>query len=150
MKPLIVLLITFVISVTILKILRGNYQTALAGRIAMAVMLIFTASGHFVFPQGMSMMIPEFIPFKTELVYVTGIIEILAAGGLLISRLKRLTGILLIIFFVLVLPANIHAAINHVDYQNATLSGAGAGYLWFRIPLQGLFIVWTYLCAVKN
>jgi uncharacterized membrane protein len=149
MKPLIVLLITFVISIIALKLIRGGYAFALSGRIAMSVMLLFTAMGHFAFSKGMSMMIPGFLPFKTEIVYLTGIIEMAAAIGLLIPTLTVTTGWLLIIFFVLVLPANIHAAINHIDFQTATFSGAGLKYLWFRIPLQILFIVWTYLSSVR-
>ena len=49
---------------------------------------------------------------------------------------------------VLALPANIYAAIKRVDYQKATFNGSGANYLWFRIPLQILFIVWMYLSCI--
>jgi uncharacterized membrane protein len=55
----------------------------------------------------------------------------------------------LIVFFVLLLPANINAAIKHIDYQKGTFEGQGLNYLWFRIPLQILFIVWTYMSAIK-
>ncbi|MFC4872572.1 hypothetical protein [Negadavirga shengliensis] len=148
MKPLIVLLVSFVIAVIAIKILRGFYDLRLSGRIAMSAMLLFTAIGHFVFTEGMSMMIPAFIPYKTELVYFTGAIEIGAAVGLLIPQLIFPTAWLLIAFFVLVLPANIHAAIHHIDFQKANLTGMGADYLWFRLPLQLLFIVWIYISAI--
>ena len=121
-----------------------------AGRIAMSVMLLFTALGHFLYPEGMALMLPDFIPFKKAMIYLTGCIEIAAANGLQIPRLRKLTGWLLIIFFILILPANIHAAIHHVNLETGRYDGNGLNYLWFRIPLQIFFIGWVYLFAVKN
>jgi uncharacterized membrane protein len=149
MAPLLVLLITFVLAVFAVKIIHKKYDMLLAARIAMSVMLIFTAIGHFTYTEGMTMMIPDFIPFKTQLVYLTGFIEILAAIGLHIPRLRVLTAWLLILFFVLLLPANIHAAIKHVDFQKGTFEGNGVNYLWFRVPLQLLFIMWTYISSIQ-
>jgi len=150
MKPLIILIVVFTVCLLILKILFHKYEIPPSGRIAMSAMLIFTAIGHFAFTKGMAMMIPDFIHFKTELVFITGVIEIAAAIGLLIPPLQNITGILLIAFFALLLPANINAAIHHVDYQKGTYAGNGLSYLWFRIPLQILFIVWTYMCCISS
>jgi uncharacterized membrane protein len=116
----------------------------------MSVMLLFTAIGHFKFADGMSKMIPDFIPAKKQIVYVTGLIEILAAIGLLVPSLYMLTGWLLIVFFILILPANINAALKQVDYEKGTNDGPGKAYLWFRIPLQVIFIAWVYLFAIKG
>ena len=149
MKPLLILLVVFVISLFALKIVRGEYEFALPARIALSAMLVFTSIGHFAFTKGMSMMIPTPIPYKTEIVYLTGIIEIIAAVGLLIPAFKVPTAWLLILFFVMLLPANIYAAIKHIDYQKATFNGNGLNYLWFRIPLQILFIAWTYISSIK-
>ena len=124
-----------------------NYS--FSGRIAMSVILMVTAYGHFVYVPGMALMIPDFIPFKTELVYITGVIEFLAAIGLLLPRLQKLTAILLIIFFVLILPANIHATLNHIDLFTGNTTGPGVMYLWFRIPMQVLLIAWTYFFAIR-
>ena len=149
MAPLLVLLSVFFISLLLTKRFRGVYRLSFCGRLAMAVMLLFTAVGHFAFTGGMVMMLPEFVPFKTAIVYLTGLIEISAAAGLLIPRLRLTTGWLLIAFFILILPANIMAALNHVDYQSGTYNGPGPAYLWFRVPLQILFIGWVYLSSVK-
>lgn len=150
MKPLIVLLSTFAISLLLIKFFSKTYDFALAGRIAMAIMLLFTAIAHVAFTKGMTMMLPNFIPAKTAVVYATGLMEVFAAIGLLFPAYRVITGWMLIAFFVLILPANIHAAIQHVDYQQATLDGKGLAYLWFRVPLQLLFIVWTYLSAIRG
>lgn len=150
MKPLIVLLSVFTVTLLTTKFVFRNVEFALSGRIAMSAMLLFTAIAHFVFTKGMSMMLPDFIPYKTEVVYLTGIIEIAAAIGLFIPNFRIMTAWLLIAFFILILPANIYAAVEQIDYQKGTFDGNGLSYLWFRVPLQFLFIVWTYLSAIKN
>ena len=150
MKPLIVLLSVFMISLLITKIFKNAFDIALSGRVAMSAMLVFTAIGHFAFNKGMTMMLPDFIPFKAQVVYLTGIIEIAAAIGLFIPSLRIVTAWFLIAFFILILPANIHAAIKQIDYQKGTFDGNGLIYLWFRVPLQLLFIAWTYLSAIKG
>lgn len=150
MKPLFVLLLAFVICLFTIKLAKGHYRPAMAGRIAMSVMLLFTSIGHFMFTDGTVMMLPDFIPFKVQVVYATGIMEIAAAVTLLIPRLRLATGWFLIVFFIVMLPANIYASLHYVDYQKATLNGPGPEYLWFRIPLQLFFIAWVYLSSIKN
>lgn len=150
MKPLIVLLIVFIVSLVVTRIAYGHFEFAISGRIAMSAMLLFTAIGHFAFTKGMAQMLPAFVPFKTAIIYLTGIIEIGAAIGLMFPISSVATAWLLIVFFILILPANIYAAIHHIDYQKGTFDGNGLTYLWFRIPLQIVFVVWTYLSAIKN
>lgn len=149
MKPLIVLIVVFILSIFTIRLLTQKYDLLLAARIGMCAMLFFTAIGHFVFTKGMSMMIPAIVPLKTEIIYLTGILEILLGTGLLIPVLSVYSGWILVIFFIFLLPANINAAIKHIDYQKGTFDGSGISYLWFRVPLQILFIVWTYFCAIK-
>ena len=83
------------------------------------------------------------LPAKKTLVYITGAFEILFAIGLCIPGTRRLAADLLILFFLIVLPANINAAQQNVDFQKATYDGKGVGYLWLRIPLQIIFIFWA-------
>ncbi|MDT0607053.1 DoxX family protein [Croceitalea rosinachiae] len=149
MKPLIVLLLSFAISILAIKIIKKEYDFALSARIAMSVMLVFTAIGHFVFTKGMTMMIPDFIPFKESFVHLTGVFEVLVAIGLLVPKFQYLSGWALIIFLILMLPANIYAAVHKVNYQTGTFDGNGLAYLWFRVPLQILFIAWTYIASVR-
>ena len=76
-------------------------------------------------------------------------IEIAAAIGLFIPSVRIFKAWLLIVFFVFILPANIYAAIKHLDYQKGTFDGSGLTYLWFRVPLQILFIVWVYISFIR-
>ncbi len=149
MKPFVVLIATFLISLTAIIFFQNKYDIAFSARIAMSAMLIFTSIAHFVFTKGMTMMIPDFVPFKIWVVYLTGILEILAAIAFQIPDYTTMAGWFVIIFFILILPANINAAIRHVDYQKGNLEGSGTNYLWFRVPLQILFILWTYFSAIQ-
>lgn len=150
MKPLLVLISVFALGLIVIKFWTKKANSQLAGRIAMSAMLVFTAVAHFVFTEGMAQMIPDFFPLKKELVYLTGILEILFAIGLLIPRTKIIAGWTLIVFFLAVLPANIKAAMENINYQTGELDGNGIEYLWFRIPLQILFIAWVFFSAIKN
>lgn len=150
MKPLIVLLASFLIVLLVLYFRRKQIKWQLAGQIAMAAMLLFTSLGHFMFTEGMAAMMPEFIPLKKEMVYFTGVMEILFAIGLLIPRLKTPTAWLLMLFFILILPANIKAAVENINYQTGELNGSGIDYLWYRVPLQIIFILWVYFTTLKK
>ena len=149
MKPLFVLVCVFAVSLIGTKIFKHYFDYKLSGKIALAVMLLFTSLGHFLYTKGMSMMLPDFIPFRIELIYLTGIVEIAAAVGIFIPGLRTITGILLIVFFILVLPANIYAAIEQLNYETGTFDGKGISYLWFRVPFQILLIMWAYFFVVK-
>lgn len=150
MKPLFVLLGVFIAYLLITKLIRGNYEIALSGRIALSAMLVFTAIGHFIFTKGMSLMMPDGIPYREEVIYFTGILELVIAVGLLLENYSVVSAWVLIVFLLLVLPANIYACVKELDYQNATFDGNGLAYLWFRIPLQLFFIAWTYFAVLHR
>jgi uncharacterized membrane protein len=150
MKPLLILLITWIISLLLIKYISGAWDMGLSGRIAMCAMLLFTAIGHFAYTKGMVAMVPDLVPLKVELVYATAIMEILLAFGLLFPKYQLAVGWILVCFFILVLPANIKAAVEHINYQTGELDGQGLSYLWFRIPLQLVFILWVYFFAIKK
>lgn len=95
-------------------------------------------------------MLPDFFPYKTGIVYMTGLFEVVLAIGLLLPHYRTVTGWTLIVFLLLVLPANIYAAVHQLDYQKATFDGPGLRYLWFRIPLQALFIAWVYIFVIRR
>jgi uncharacterized membrane protein len=147
-KPLIILVVAFVIFIFTVNVAKHGYDIALSARMAIAVMLVFTSIGHFAFTRGMAMMMPGFIPYKTKVVYFTGLFEILAGPALMIETSRTYTAWLLILFFLLIVPANINAALKHVDYQKGDYSGSGVKYLWFRVPLQLLFIAWIYVSSI--
>lgn len=150
MKAFYILLGAFIVSGLVLKLATKEIDYQLAGRIAMSSMLVFTAIGHFAFTKGMAAMVPSIVPFKTQVVIVTGILEVLFAILLLVPKYSSVIGWVLVAFFLLILPANIKASLENINYQTGNLDGPGTLYLWKRIPLQILFIVWVYLSAIRS
>jgi uncharacterized membrane protein len=140
MITLVVLLVSYVV-LALIKVEKG-----LRGRISLSVLLIFTGTAHFYKTQGMAMMLPDYLSYKSEIIYMTGVLELLGAIGILVPRLRRLAGICLILMLVGFLPANVYAAYKHVDFGGHAY---GPKYLLFRIPLQLFFIWWTYRYAIK-
>ena len=148
MAPLIFLLGTFAVLYLLNRFALGGRSTvSLIGRSSMAVMLIVTGVSHFTNTQQMVDMMPDFIPAKREMIYFTGVCELLAVVGLVWSRTARLASILLIIFFVLILPANIAGSLKSVQFGGMEL---GPIYLLFRIPLQVFFIWWVWFFGVRK
>ena len=148
MKVLLVLIISFILTTVISRLFVDDWNIMLSGNVAMMLMLWFTSLGHFMFTKGMVMMMPSFIPFKGALVYLTGIMEIVLGALLVVNATRHIAGIILLVMFVVMLPANINAAIKHVNFEKATYDGSGTGYLWFRIPLQILFIAWILYFSI--
>lgn len=148
MAPLIILIATFAILFAIKKFLLGDRMTiSQVGRFAMAAMLIATGIAHFTNTEPMIEMMPDAIPLKRELVYFTGICELAAVVGLIWNKTSRLASILLIVFFVLILPANIAGSLKQVNFGGME---SGVIYLLFRIPLQIMFIWWVWYFGVHE
>jgi uncharacterized membrane protein len=110
-------------------------------RVGLSLFFIFTSIGHFIRTEQMAAMLPSFLPYRIELIYLTGILELLGAVGVWIPRLTRLTGFFLILMLIGLLPANVYSAINRIDFGG---HGAGPAYLLVRVPFQLFVIWWTY------
>ena len=146
---LFLLLIFPYLILTLLGKLFPRFQLAPATRARAGVSLFFafSAIGHFVRTAAMAEMLPPSIPYRIELIYITGIFELLGAIGVWIPRLTKLTGFLLIVMLVGLLPANIYSAFNRVEFGG---HGAGPSYLLVRIPFQLFAIWWTYFATEQN
>lgn len=141
MLVLIVLLVSWLLlrAVGVLGVgaLASWHDTA---RYALAIMFVFTASAHFAkMRHDLARMIPSGFPNPLLLVYVTGVLELLGAAGLLLPRFHALAGICLIILLIVMFVANVNAAQKHV-----TLGGRPATPLWLRLPMQLFFIALLY------
>ena len=92
-------------------------------------------------------MLPPSVPYRIEVIYITGLLEFLGAVGIWIPRLMRLTGFLLILMLLGLLPANIYSAFNRVDFGG---HGTGPIYLFLRVPFQLFVIWWIYFSTEQN
>jgi uncharacterized membrane protein len=115
-------------------------------RVSLSLFFLFTAIGHFIKTSEMTAMLPPSIPYRVELIYITGVLEFLGAIAVWIPGLKKLTGVCLILLLIGVLPSNVYSAINHVEFGG---HGAGPAYLLFRVPFQ-LFLIWLAYFATEQ
>lgn len=116
-------------------------------KVGLSLFFVVTALAHFNTTEEMAEMIPSSVPYRVELIYVTGILELLGAIGVWIPRFERLTGLLLIVMLIGLLPANVYSAINRVEYGG---HGAGPIYLLARVPFQLFVIWWTYFATEQD
>lgn len=150
MVVLFILIGIFSITTMFLKLFKQQLNYLFAARVALAFMLLFTAISHFIYTEGMQLMLPNWIPYKKKVILISGFIEIMFAILICLQRLRKIAAWSLIAFLILILPANIQATLRQVDIQNATYFGPGITYLWFRIPLQFFLIGWTYWCCLSK
>ena len=85
-------------------------------------------------------LVPSFLPWRRQLVYVTGVLELVGAAGLLIPRTRRVAAALLVAILIVVFPANVNHAVNNLQLGGLLNSLL---YQWARLPLQTLLIWWT-------
>ncbi len=108
---------------------------------------IFFFIGHFVQTQGMVEMLPPWVPYRTALVYVTGILELLVAIALFNSRWQPVAAKTAIMLLIVFFPANLYAAFNAIGLGGHQW---GPSYLWIRTPLQAILIGWAYFFCLKS
>ena len=107
-----------------------------AARGGLGAMLLLTAAARFTrMKEDLVRMVPAWVPAPRLVVALTGMWEAVAAVGILVPGTRRLAGIFLILFFIAVFPANVHAA-----RSGASLGGRPATPLALRLPMQLLFI----------
>ena len=126
---------------------RSQVAPAKRARVGLSLFFAFSAIGHFIRTQGMAEMLPPAVPYRVELIYITGLLEFLGAVGVWIPRLMKLTGFLLIVMLIGLLPANIYSAFNRVEFGGHS---AGPVYLLIRIPFQLFAIWWTYFATEQT
>ena len=112
------------------------------------VMSAFYVSGgvyHLVNPGFYLPMMPPYLPWHRELVFVSGVAEIVLGIAVLVPGLRHLAALGIIALLIAVFPANLHNAMHHVPLAGAT-HGLGM-WNWVRLPFQAIFIAWAWWYA---
>jgi uncharacterized membrane protein len=128
-----------------LRLSKGKREWA--GVLGLTAVFLFTGVGHFLETEALEQMIPSSIPMRTLAVQISGGIEIIAALALLVPGLRNRVGWLLIWMLLLFLPINIYAALSRIGVGGHAW---GPVYLWLRVPLQLLMMIWTYRFATQS
>ena len=126
---------------------RFNLRLSTRARIGLSLFFLFTGIGHFFRTDPMAAMLPPSVPYRTELIYLTGVLELLGAVGVWIPQLMKITGVCLIVMMLAVLPANIYAAFNRVAFGGHEY---GPIYLLVRVPFQLFVIAWIYVATEQK
>ena len=107
--------------------------------IVMGVFYISIGISHFTSPIWYVQIVPPYLPYKLELVYISGFFEILFGGMLFFKKTRFLAGWGLILLLIAVYPANIYLAQTNGAAMNTTPLIA-----WGRLPVQFIFVGLAY------
>jgi uncharacterized membrane protein len=94
---------------------------------------------HFAKPKFFLSMMPPYLAFHKELVWITGIAEIVFGYNLLLPKMQAASAWGLILLLILVFPANIYMATGEKFRKISPI------IRWGRLPLQALLIWWVSL-----
>ena len=106
--------------------------------LALSVFFVVAGVNHFVDPDFYTRIMPPYLPAHLELVYASGVFEILGGIAVLVPGVRVLAGYGLILLLVAVYPANIQMAIDATPPQSGEDWAA-----WVRLPLQIPLFAWA-------
>ncbi len=111
----------------------------------LAGFMVFAGISHLVSADAFLGQVPTWLPFRTPIVWVSGVVEIGLGLALALTRgeWRRRTGWALGIFLVLVFPGNLYQAIAGTDAFGLDTPAQRAG----RLVLQPVLILWALWCS---
>ena len=107
--------------------------------IIMSLFYIMAGTNHFINPDWYVRIVPPILPFKTAIVYISGILEIILGLLLIFPKTRFIAGWGLIILLLAVYPANIYVALTNGEAMDITPLIA-----WGRLPFQFVLIGLAY------
>ena len=111
--------------------------------IIMSIFYINVGIMHFTDPDWFLHIIPPFLSLiGLELVYISGVFEILFGIMLLIPNTRKLASYGLILLLIAVYPANLYLAFYEKPQQLIGISAFAAS--WVRLPIQFIFLGLAY------
>lgn len=103
---------------------------------------VFLVSGvlHLVNPQAFMWLMPPWLPWPMFLIYLSGVLELVSAVGLIFRQ--KWAGLLSALVLIGVWPANIWFALDVIQTGDAALIAAA----WLRLPLQIplIYFAWKF------
>lgn len=114
------------------------------------VAVIFAGSGviHLARPQVFEGMVPDALPYHRELVYLSGVAELLCATGLVVPRTRHHAAIATTVLLIAIFPANLQmawdAGEDFVSKGASTQRGGVLAAALVRLPLQWPLIRWAW------
>lgn len=103
-------------------------------RVVVALPLLVSGTAHFTRTALMAMIVPPFLPFHSQLVLGSGVLELAGAVGLLLPAFTRAASACLALLMIAVFPANVYAA-------NKYVGGLHMPSVPFRLAMQVVYIL---------
>tara|TARA_B100000989_G_scaffold8638_1_gene5939 strand:- start:2663 stop:3037 length:375 start_codon:yes stop_codon:yes gene_type:complete len=102
-----------------------------------SIFYVIVGIKHFIDPEYFLSIVPPYLPCHLELVYISGLFEVLFGLLILLPKYRYYGAIGLILLLVAVFPANIYLA-QSKEAQEAI--GATQQIATWRLPIQGVLI----------
>jgi uncharacterized membrane protein len=112
-------------------------------KIFLYIMILFYAGAgvnHFVHPSFYLQIMPAWLPWHSQLVFISGVAEVVCALLLLFAKTRRIGAWAVIALLIAVFPANIQMLIDYVKTGNPMTWVAIV-----RLPIQLLLIWWAFI-----
>ncbi len=113
----------------------------------MSISYTYVGVRHFIDPDFFLAIMPNYLPYHLELVYLSGIAEISFGILLFFKKTRTYAAYGLIILLVCVFPANIHLVESELSQS---ILGATKNQTIIRLPFQILFISLAYWHSKNN
>lgn len=111
-------------------------------KIVFALFMIYAGVQHFLKPEFFVPYVPQFLPFKMEIVYVSGVFEVLFGLLLFFKKYTKIAAWGIFVLLLLFLPIHIWDVISETPVIGSKKAA------WIRLPIQFilLFLIWK----IKN
>lgn len=109
-----------------------------------AIFFVTAGITHFTKVDAFAAIVPPLLPFPKVIVWVTGVMEIAMGVMLLCPHFRANVGVILCLFLLAVLPANIYMAMAGIGFGDSIASPAA---LWGRVAFQFPLIAVIYWCT---
>jgi uncharacterized membrane protein len=113
-------------------------------RLVLGAFFLIAGSMHFLKPKPYVAIVPDALPRKREIVFASGVAEIVGGAGVLAAPTRRAAGWWLIATLIAIFPANVNMAVNAERFR-----AVPEPLLWARLPVQALLVAWVWRVAVR-
>ncbi len=110
----------------------------------MCIVYVSAGINHFVNPGFYIKIMPPYLPYHPELIYISGVFEIVLGIGIIPLKTRKISSLLIIAMLIVFLLPHIQMLIDTWH--------TGSLLFWiavFRLPLQYVLIRWSWLVYKK-
>jgi uncharacterized membrane protein len=113
-------------------------------RWVLAALYVAAGIAHLAAPEQLMAITPSWVPLAPQVIFITGLFELVASGALVTRPWRRFAGITMAVYALCVWPANFKHAFEGIDLHYVSSSWLYHGP---RLALQPVIIWWALYCA---